>query len=242
MQVDGRRSVLKLNLSGAALGTATFQYEKALGKHISFAIGAGFRPEKLIPFAKDIEKYINFADNKIDYISFDNVKKAESKIGMFHVTPELRFYFGKKEAPIGFYVSVFGKYNDFHGKVPVFIDIDYKNLPIRLELPVDTKLQTYSGGLMLGKQFQLGNRFTFDWYIAGGHLGKANVHGESIQNLESFDDDFRIRLRNRILTSFNIKEDYLSVIVNTKGVTIDNARPLNYYNLRGFGFNLGYRF
>lgn len=222
--------------------TVTLQYEKVLGKHFSVALGVGYRPKALLPFAKELEKYVDFADSRIDYISFDNVKKTESKIGMYHITPELRYYFGKKEAPIGMYLAVFGKYNDFHGDVPVFVDMDYKNLPVRLELPVDTRLQTYSGGLMLGKQFRLSNRFTFDWYIVGGHFGKAKVHGESNQNLEGFDDDFRNRLRNKILTSFNINEEYLSLVVNNQGVRIDNVRQLNYLNLRGFGFNLGYRF
>jgi Protein of unknown function (DUF3575) len=239
---EDRRKVLKVNLSAAALGTATFQYERVLGKSFSLALGAGYRPKSLFPYAKDLEKYVDFADGKIEYISFDNVRKTESRIGMFHVTPEVRFYFGKKEAPIGMYLSVFGKYNDFHGDVPVFIDTDYKGLPVRLELPVDTKIKTTSVGLMVGRQFRLGNRFTFDCYIIGVHFGRVSVHGESNQNLEGFDDDFRTRLRDKILTTFKINEEYLGLVVDNQGVKIDNVRQLNYLNLRGFGFNLGYRF
>ena len=239
---EERRALVKLNLSAAVVGTATLQYERVLNKHFSFTLGAGYRPKNLFPYAKKLEKYVDFADGKIDYISFDNVKKNESKIGMFHVTPELRFYFGKKEAPIGMYLSVFGKYNDFHGDIPVFVDTDYKELPVRLELPVDTKIKTTSVGLMIGRQFRLGNRLTFDWYIIGGHFGRVTVHGESNQNLDGFDDDFRTRLRNKILTTFKINEDYLGLVVDNQGVRIDNVRQLNYLNLRGFGFNLGYRF
>ena len=234
--------MLKLNLSAAALGAATLQYEKAVGRHMSLALGLGYRPQQLIPFAKNLEKYIDFADNKIDYISFENVRKTEAKLGLFHVTPELRFYFGKQAAPIGFYVSVFAKYNDYQGKVPVFIDIDYRNLPVRLELPVDTQLKTASAGLMIGRQFRLGNRFTFDWYIAGGHFGRAKINGESKQNLEGFDEDFRTRLRSKILNTFEINEEYLGLVVDNQGVKINNVRHLQYANLRGFGFNLGYRF
>ena len=237
-----KQAVVKLNLSAAVLGAATIQYEKVLGKHISFALGAGYRPKLLLPFAKDLEKYVDFADNRIDYISFENVKKAESKIGMYHITPELRFYFGKKQAPFGTYLSVFGKYNDFHGDVPVFVDTDYKGVPVRLELPVDTKIKTASAGLMIGHQFRLGNRFTFDWYVAGGHFGRVKVHGESNQNLEGFDDEFRTRLRDKILNTFKINEDYLGLMVDNQGVKVDNVRHLNYFNLRGIGFNLGYRF
>ncbi len=239
---EDRKKVIKINLSAATLSAATIQYEKVLGNRFSVAVGVGFRPQFLLPFTSESSKYIELADKKIDYIKLDNVKKAESKIGLFHVTPELRYYFGKQQAPFGFYLSVFGKYNNFQGKVPVFIDTDYKNLPIRLELPVDTKLQTYSGGLMFGKQFRLGNRFTFDWYIAGGHFGRAKVHAESIQNLSTYDDAFRTKLRDRIISTFALNEDYLNLVVDANGVVIDNSLPLKYLNLRGFGFNLGYRF
>lgn len=239
---EEKRKVLKINLSAAAMGAATVQYEAFFSKHFSFALGAGYRPKSLFPYVKDLEKYIDYADGKIDYISFDNVKKAEVKIGMYHITPEIRFYFGRKQAPIGTYLSVFAKYNNFRGNLPVFIDTDYKDVPVRLELPVDTKLKTTTGGLMVGHQFRIGNRFTFDCYIIGAHFGRVSVHGESNQNLEGFDDDFRTRLRDKILTTFKINEEYLGLVVDNQGVKIDNVRPLNYLNLRGFGFNLGYRF
>jgi len=239
---EEKRKVFKVNLSAAAMKAVTVQYERVFGNHFSLALGAGYRPKALLPYAKDLESYVDFADSRIDYISFDNVKKAESRIGMYHVTPEMRFYFGSKGAPIGTYLSIFGKYNDFHGDVPVFVDTDYKGVPVRLELPVDTKIQTASAGLMVGHQFRLGNRFTFDCYLIGAHFGRVSVHGESNQNLEGFDDDFRTRLRDKILTTFKINEDYLGLVVDNQGVRIDNARQLNYLNLRGFGFNLGYRF
>ncbi|MFN3488777.1 MAG: DUF3575 domain-containing protein [Emticicia sp.] len=239
---EEKRKVLKINLSAAALGAATVQYERVLGKRFSLALGAGYRPKSLFPYAKDLEKYVDFADGKIDYISFDNVKKAESKIGMYHITPEMRFYFGRKQAPIGTYLSLFAKYNDFKGDVPVFVDTDYKGVPVRLELPVDTQIKTASAGLMVGHQFRLGNRFTFDCYVIGTHFGRVSVHGESNQNLEGFDDDFRTRLRDKILATFKINENYLGLVVDNQGVRIDNVRQLNYLNLRGFGFNLGYRF
>jgi hypothetical protein len=48
-------------------------------------------------------------------------------------------------------------------------------------------------------------------------------------------------LKFKILTTFKINEEYLGLVVDNQGV-IDNVRPLNYLNLRGFGFNFGYRF
>lgn len=239
---EERRKVLKVNLSAAALGAASVQYEAVFGKRFWLALGAGYRPKSLFPYAKNLEKYFDFADSRIDYISFDNVKKAESKIGMFHITPEMRYYFGSKDVPIGTYLSIFAKYNNIQCDVPVFVDIDYRSVPVRLELPVNTKLKTASAGLMVGHQFRLGNRYTFDCYVIGAHFGRVSVRGESNQNLEGFDNDFRTRLRDKILTTFKINEDYLGLVVGNQGVRIDNVRRLNYLNLRGLGFNLGYRF
>ena len=239
---EEKRKVLKVNLSAAALGAATLQYETVLGKRFSLALGAGYRPKKGIPYFQYVDKYITYGDEKVEYISFDNVRKEAATIGILHVTPEVRFYFGKKQAPIGTYLSVFAKYNSYRGDLPVFIDTDYRGVSVRLELPVDTHLKTTTAGLMLGHQFRLGNRFTFDCYIIGAHFGRVSVHGESNQNLEGFDDDFRNRLRERILTTFKINEEYLGLVVDTQGARIDNVRQLNYLNFRGFGFNLGYRF
>lgn len=240
---EPKPSVLKVNLSALALGAYSVQYEKVLGKRVSFALGVGYRPVKVVPFAKEIEKYIDAADKRIDYISLANVKKAESTIGLFHVTPELRFYFGKnKAAPIGTYLALFGKYNSYFGQAPVFVDMEYKGASARVELPVDTQVKIYSGGLMLGRQFRLGNRFTFDWFIIGGHYGKVTVHGESNQNLEGYDDEFISRLKGKIIDTFKINEQYLSLEVDKQGVRIDNAQNLKYLNLRGFGFNIGYKF
>ena len=234
--------ILKINLSAVALGAATVQYEAVFGKRFSFALGAGYRPKRGIPYVQYFDKYFNYVDNKVGYISFDNVRKEAATIGLINFTPEFRFYFGKKQALFGTYLSVFAKYNDFRGALPVFIDTDYKGVPVRLELPVDTKLKTATAGIMLGHQFRLGNHFAFDCYVIGAHFGRLSVQGESNQNLEGFDGDFRTRLRDKILASFKINEDYLGLVVDNQGVRIDNVRRLNYLNLRGFGFNLGYRF
>jgi hypothetical protein len=240
---ESKPSVLKLNLSALTLGAYSLQYEKVLGNRISFALGVGYRPVKKIPFATTVEKYIDAADSRIDYISLANVKKAESTMGTFNLTPELRFYLGKnKSAPIGPYLSVFGRYNSYFGKAPVFVDMMYKETFARVILPVDTQIKTYSGGLMFGYQFRLGTRFTFDWFIIGGHYGKVTVHGESKQDLSGYDEQFIKDLRAKIIDTFKINEQYLALEVDKQGVRIDNARNLTLLNLRGLGFNIGYKF
>lgn len=240
---EPKPSVIKVNLSSIALGAYSLQYEKALGKRVSFAIGAAYRPVKKVPFAKSVERFVDAADNRIDYISLANVKKSEATVGHFGITPEVRFYLGKnKSAPIGAYIAAFGRYNSYFGKAPVFVDVFYKDTFARIELPVDTQIKTYSGGLMFGYQFRLGNRFTFDWFVVGGHYGKVTVHGESKQDFEGYDDDFLKYVKSKIIETFKINEQYLSVEVDKQGVRVDNARNLKFFNLRGLGFNIGYKF
>lgn len=240
---ESKPSILKVNLSALTLGAYSIQYEKVLGNRISFALGVGYRPVKKVPFAKTVEKYIDAADSRIEYISLANVKKAETTVGNINITPEFRLYLGKnKSAPIGTYISFFGRYNSYFGKAPVFVDMIYRGAMARVELPVDTKIETYSGGLMLGKQFRLGDRFTFDWFIIGGHYGKVTVHGESKQDLEGYDEQFIKDLRTKIIDTFKINEQYLGVEVDKQGVRVENARNLKLLNFRGFGFNIGYKF
>jgi hypothetical protein len=240
---ESKPGIIKVNLSSLALGAYSLQYEKVLGKRTSFALGVGYRPEKHIPFAKTVKRIIDSIDNRIDYVSLANVRKTDLTAGNFNVSPEFRFYLVKnKSAPIGAYISVFGKYNSYFGKAPVFVDILYRGTFARVELPIDTQIKTYSGGLMLGAQFKLGNRFTFDWFIIGAHYGKMNVHGESIQDLEGYDDQFIADLKYKIVETFKINEQYLSVKVDKQGVKIDNVRNLTFLGLRGLGFNIGYKF
>lgn len=240
---EERTSVIKVNATALAFKTYNIQFEKAFSKRFSFALGVSHRPEERIPFASAVRKYVDAADEGIDYISLENVKKGEATMGLFKITPELRYYIGKKKsAPIGTYISLFGRYERFFGTLPVFVDVVYKGQDLRVELPVKTEFKTTSGGLMLGRQFRLGERFTLDWYIIGGYFGNVKVHGESRQNLEQYDDQFINDLKENIKDTFKINEDYLSLEVDKQGVRIDNARRLKYANLRGFGFNLGYRF
>lgn len=240
---EDRTSVIKVNASALAFKTYNIQFEKAFNKKFSFALGVSHRPEERIPFATAIRKYVDAADEGIDYVSLKNVRKGEASMGLFKITPELRFYpANKSSAPIGFYVSLFGRYERFFGTLPVDVDMVYKGQPLRVELPVKTEFKTLSGGLMLGRQFRLGERFTLDWYIIGGYFGNVTVHGESNQDLSKYDDKFISDLRQNILETFQINEAYLALQVDKQGVRIDNARRLKYLNLRGFGLNLGYRF
>lgn len=240
--LTAQSSVLKLNLSSLVIKSYSAQYEKVIGKRVSFALGGGYRPMSLVPFPTETANLTTFVDNRIDYISLENTRPKESKVKGYHITPEIRFYFGQKAAPYGFYLSVFARYYHVNAIIPVEMELEYQGFPVLLKLPVDTKVDAVSAGLMIGKQFKLTNRLTLDWYIAGPHIGKFNLHGESQQDLSNFDDDFQNRLRTKVVDSFKIDEQTFGVVVDDNGIKMDALRKLPFVNLRAFGFNLGYRF
>ncbi len=240
--VYSQDQIIKVNLSSFAIKAASVQYEKVLNRRTSFNLGVGFRPMALIPFPNETNGLVKFVDDRIDYISLDNTRPKESTAKGFQITPELRFYLGKNEAPTGFYIAVYGRYNHINAIVPVEMELEYNTLPVTLKLPVDTKVNTYSAGLMLGRQFKLGNRFTFDCNLIGLSVGKFTVHGESLQNLASFDEDFQKRLRAKVIDGFQIDEQVFDVAVNNNGIYMDALKKLQYINVRTLGFSLGYRF
>jgi hypothetical protein len=235
-------NLIKVNLSSFAIRSYSAQYEKILNRKVSFSFGVGYRPSSLVPFPEETNGLVKFVDRQIDYISLDNTRPKESTAKGYQITPEIRYYLGNKDAPYGFYLAIYGRYNHINAIVPVEMNLEYNNLPVSLRLPVDTKVNTYAGGLMLGRQFKLGNRFTFDCNLIGLSFGKLTVHGESLQNLSSFDNDFQNRLRARVIDDFKIDEGVFDVSVNNQGIFMDALKNLNYYNIRTLGFNLGFKF
>jgi Protein of unknown function (DUF3575) len=234
--------ILKVNLSSFAIKSASVQYEKVLNRRVSFNLGVGYRPMALIPFPSQTNGLVKFVDERIDYISLDNTRPKESEAKGYQITPELRFYLGNNEAPTGFYIAVYGRYNHINAIVPVEMELEYNSLPVSLKLPVDTKVNTYSAGLMIGKQFKLGNRFTFDCNLIGLSVGKLTIHGESLQDLGNFNEDFHNRLKAKVIDGFKIDESVFDVAVNKNGIYMDALKSLQYINVRTLGFSLGYRF
>jgi hypothetical protein len=238
----GQTNIVKLNLSSLPLNTYNLQYEKVLNKRFSFNLGLNYRHQSVIPFPNLVEKAVNYVDNRIDYVSLDKIKKQETEIGLMSITPEIRIYFGKKNAPFGTYFGVFAKYNYYPSKVVAEMNVPYKENSLLITLPINTKVDTKTAGIILGHQFRINKRFTLDWNIIGGHFGQINPYGESNIDLSSFDDAFRERIRTKIIETFKIDLNYLSVNVTDTGVKIEKIQKLPFINLRGFGFNLGYHF
>lgn len=79
-------NIVKINLGSIAVKNIALQYERAVGKKISVAMGVRFQPYGTIPFKSVIE----------DQVDEPDVKVGDMKLGNIAISPEFRYYFGKK--------------------------------------------------------------------------------------------------------------------------------------------------
>lgn len=213
-------NAIKINLSGLVVRNISVQYERKVSHKISLALGFRDLPFGTLPFSKAIS---NLVDNP-------NVQFNRMNIGSIAVTPELRFYPGKKPMK-GFYVGPF---------------ISFANYKTDLPIEYNTKtgffkgsVKTITGGLQVGSQFRLTKNFFLDWWILGPNFGgssgaltftgalSANEQIILAAELEQIKKD----------VPFNFIETYN---VDNNGAMINIKGP--WAGLRGLGINLVYQF
>ena len=163
-------NILKVNLSALPFGNFSFQYERVLQKKISLSLGIGFRPEGNLPFKNSLNDAAN-GDRDIE----NAINNAQ--LSNFSITPEFRFYVGKKGYGRGFYLAPYYRFASFNVSS---IPIEYNGGTGTKSINLAGDMKTHSGGLMLGAQWFLGKSVTIDWWILGAHYGagKGNFEGK----------------------------------------------------------------
>jgi len=161
------KNFVKFNVTSALIKNFELQYERVLSKSISMALSFNIMPETKLPFSDLI---INWAD----ITDPEEQEVIENLItGNFTVTPEVRFYLGKKRYGTGFYISLFYMYGQytvsnvkttFESSLGEDVTIDYSA----------NVASSHTGGFMLGAQWALGKRFSLDWWIMGPHFGVSS--------------------------------------------------------------------
>ncbi|OFX59508.1 MAG: hypothetical protein A2046_11950 [Bacteroidetes bacterium GWA2_30_7] len=163
---DGPKGTVKLNLFGLAFRNINLQGEYAFHKNFSGCFGFNFMLPGKLPGA-----FPSASTEALESAGFKNFS-----VSGYSFTPELRFYPGKKDehqAPHGFYLAPYFRY----GKYTFKTDFDFTNEDTG---NTDTYKSAFSyggygGGLMIGTQWLIGEHFSIDWYILGGHGGSGNV-------------------------------------------------------------------
>ena len=153
------KNIAKINLIGFSING---QYERILSKRVSVAISY-----RLLPSGKFLFRGLVPTTDAQARESLNNLIVSNSAI-----TPEVRFYLGKKGYGRGFYLAPFFRSAKFSGKG---IDIDFtldNGQAATFNMEGNIKSNTF--GLLIGAQWKLGKNLWLDWQILGPHYGSGN--------------------------------------------------------------------
>jgi hypothetical protein len=222
-------NILKTNLTSIILKNYSLQYERILNRKFSIAVQYRIMPESTIPFQKAILKQIGNDDPNTTKIIQD------FRLSNYAITPEVRFYVGKKGYGRGFYIAPFYRYasftsNDFN----IFYTDDNDN---ESSIKLSGKLTSNTGGIMFGMQHFLGKHIVMDTWLLGPHFGSGtgNFTGASSKSLSQTEqNDIKQQLED-----IDIPLTDKTVNVNANNASLKLNGPWG--GLR-FGISLGVKF
>jgi hypothetical protein len=222
-QEQGGKNMFKINLPGLLLGSINGQYERQIAPRITVALGYSTIPKSALAFK-------GFISNQIDDAS---VKIEEFKLGTSIFTPEVRFYVGKHGAFRGFYLAPYARIGKYEVEGPVSYT---SSTNVTREAYFTGKLNSVSGGLMLGSNFRLSSKFYLDWWIIGASIGSADGNFITTTPLTPTEQTALKQQLDRI----DIPSTKIQSQVNATGATVTTNGTMA--GIRGLGLNLGFRF
>lgn len=204
-----KMNLIKLNLTSLPINNYAVQYERVLSKRISIGISYRTMPVGNIPFKNQI---INMTDGDSEAEKILN----NFTISNYAITPEIRFYLGKKGYGRGFYLAPFFRNAGYEGDNFQVDFNDENGINQTITLSGDIKSNTF--GLLLGAQWSLGKFIVLDWWILGPHIGtgSGNLVGLSTRPLSASEQqDIK-----QTLEDFEFPMVDKSVTVNANGATM----------------------
>jgi hypothetical protein len=174
---------LKFNITSPLLKNYSLQYERVLTRGMTFSLGYRFMPETGIPCYNLIKDQIE-KDTEEDLSWLENLTLQN-----YAITPELRFYTGKKKYGRGFYFSLFYRYASYEASN---IEIPFTpDMGDEITLSSSGSIKSQTGGFMLGAQWALGKHICLDWWILGPHFGisSGSFIAEASSPLSSVDQE-----------------------------------------------------
>lgn len=223
------KNIIKFNLTDVLFKNYSFEYERVINHNQSFGIGLGISPNVGLPFKQTLLN--DFGGNA------DARTAIESTVfTKYTVTPEYRFYLGKKGAPTGFYIAPFGRYTHMN------VDQDYAFTPSDGKphlAHVKGNFDGVGGGVMVGAQWAIGKNVTFDWFILGPFVGAMNASFHGTDDMSDMNAQDKANLKSDI-ESVSIPLWKVQATVGDNVVDTKLKGP--FYGVRAFGFNIGFRF
>jgi len=225
----GGNNVVKLNLSSLAFNNYNLTYERSIGKHFSASLGLRYMPKGNLPFQSTVENIIG-SENDINYGAF--------QAGNFAITPEFRWYVHKKMR--GFYVAPYLRYASFDMTIPVQYTATQFGVTQTEDANFNGKINSFSGGLMIGVQYPIFKKLVLDIWIVGGHYGHAT--GNNLQ--ANFNPALNAQEQQSLQQSINDIDispfKVTGKVTSSTTATLDGSGP--WAGVRGLGINLGFKF
>jgi hypothetical protein len=223
------KNFIKTNITSILIKNYSIQYERALNKSISFGISFRIMPTTGLPFKSQILKQVGpddpDAEDMINSLTISN----------YAVTPELRFYLGKKGYGRGFYIAPFYRYSSYEAaNVAVNFDTDEN---VQRSIDLSGNITAHTAGLMFGAQWALSKHICLDWWILGPHYGVSSGALNGIPSPAlSTDEQAEIR-QNLEDIDIPLVKKTVAVSANKVEMTIDGP----WAGLRA-GISIGFRF
>lgn len=224
------KNIVKLNLFPVGLKIFSLQYERQIHKNFTVALGFGLMPQRPLP-----KPVLNLLESGAN---FDISDLKEIKFSSYFITPEIRFYPGKKikhQAPHGFYLGLYGRLAKFS------IDINYNyestsnGVTSTEKIPLRISYGGTAGGLCMGAQWVI-KRVSIDWMILGLHYGPGYFSGEGTGSSIAKDPEgFRDAMEEISIANLKPVAD---IVGSTAKVTISG---IPYAGLRT-GLSIGFAF
>jgi hypothetical protein len=222
------KNLVKWNVAALALKNYSLQYERAVGKKIAIAIGVRYSPKSKAPMSSAIEDLV---DNEE---TWEMIK--DFKTGNFALTPEIRFYPGKKGVFRGFYVAPYVRYSNYSVDVPLNFTVEYAGQTRTAVIPLDGDITAFSGGLLFGAQWKLSKVVYLDWWILGFNYGSSSGNISGKRSLNPIEQGV---LREKLSGLEDLPIVKSKVTVDAEGVDVDFDGPLP--GARA-GLSIGFRF
>ena len=223
------RNFIKLNLTSLLIKNYAIQYERVLSKRISLGLVFRIMPESNIPYINNIFRWIDEADPETQDII------TNLTTGNHAITPEIKWYTGKKGYGTGFYISFFYRYEQYKfNNADISYEADNEE---EIMLSTSGNVSCHSGGFMLGTQWALSKNICLDWWILGPHIGISSADVTSLPSRT-------LSLEEQQEVEDKLNDIDIPMFKHTVDVTADKA-SMNFNGLGGgirAGLSLGIKF
>jgi hypothetical protein len=228
------RNIFRTNLTSMAFRNYEFQYERMVARRTSLGISYRTMPSGPVLFKDMIIQSIDDAGTPG---SVDTRREVESiRMGNYAITPEVRFYAGKKGYGHGFYLSLFFR----HASHTIDnISVDYNdNAGVSRTVTLTGKLTSNTGGFMLGSQWMIARRVALDWWIVGPHFGagKGTLSGRTSTPISTADQNSLLSEISDIVNGIPFVKNTIKVDANSASVSLTGP----WSGVRA-GLSLGFR-